>query len=208
MGYVSGLGDRGEWVHMHVGVFGQGMCPSAVIVIIPLSSSFPINTHLTILIIQKQTCHIGPLLVTLLDNFVYLCPLSKNAVTAFQITCKLLFYLERFLKKLADDQRSSVTKRSIYYMKHMCIQPLSLEVDWPDIWCLIEVSTVCFIFAHTAFLLGMADLHPNSKTTNSRGPTQIKYFKQLRLQIFETYPEKDSTLQAKHTLNEDFGCVL
>ena len=29
------------------------------------------------------------------------------------------FYLGRFLKKLADDQCSSITKGSIYYIKHM-----------------------------------------------------------------------------------------
>ncbi len=50
-------------------------------------------------------------------------PLSKNAVSAFQISFKLVaqvFYLERFLKKLADDQLfSSITKGSIYHIKHV-----------------------------------------------------------------------------------------
>ncbi len=41
-------------------------------------------------------------------------PQSKNAVCTFQITCKLLsFYFGRFLKKLADDQCSSMSKGSI-----------------------------------------------------------------------------------------------
>ncbi len=58
-------------------------------------------------------------------NFVFCCsaPLrEKNAVSAFQISCKLLFfYLGRFMKKLADDQYSSVTKgsTSIYYIKYV-----------------------------------------------------------------------------------------
>ena len=39
-------------------------------------------------------------------------PPSKKAVSVFQIACKLLSF-ERFLKKLADDQCSSVTKGSI-----------------------------------------------------------------------------------------------
>ncbi len=34
----------------------------------------------------------------------------------------------------------------------MYIQPFSMIVDWPEIWCLMEVSKLlCFIFAHTAF---------------------------------------------------------
>ena len=39
------------------------------------------------------------------------------------------FYLGKFLKKLADDQCSSITKGSIYYMKHMNIQHFSMGVD-------------------------------------------------------------------------------
>ncbi len=50
-------------------------------------------------------------------------PLSQNAVSAYQISCKLLsFYLERFLNKFADDQGSSVIKGSVY---HIYIQPFT-----------------------------------------------------------------------------------
>ena len=35
----------------------------------------------------------------------------------------------------------------------MYIQPFSMEVDWSKLWWLMEVSVLCFIFAHTAFLL-------------------------------------------------------
>ncbi len=58
----------------------------------------------------------------------------KNAVSAFQISCKqtTFFYLGRFLNKLADDHCSSITKGSIYYIKHMYIQPFTTIVDCPE----------------------------------------------------------------------------
>ena len=60
------------------------------------------------------------------------------------------------LKKLADDQCSFITEGSIYYIKHMHVQLFSMEVDWPEIWCLWKYL-LCFIFAHTAFLLWGAE---------------------------------------------------
>ncbi len=36
-------------------------------------------------------------------------------------------------------------------------QRFTMGEDSPEIWCLMEVSTM-FYFAHTAFLLGTADL--------------------------------------------------
>ncbi len=69
------------------------------------------------------------------------------------------FYLERFLKKLVDDQYSSITKGSIYYSKHMYIQPFSMEVDW---WTngIKWMYVLCFIFVDTAFLLcGQSYMH-------------------------------------------------
>ncbi len=39
------------------------------------------------------------------------------------------FYLGRFLKKLADDQCSSITKFSIYHIKYMSIQPFTILVE-------------------------------------------------------------------------------
>ncbi len=44
-----------------------------------------------------------------------------------------LFYVRRFLKKLADDQCSLITKGSIYYCKPMSIQSFIMGVDWPEI---------------------------------------------------------------------------
>ena len=46
----------------------------------------------------------------------------------------------RFLKKLADNQCSSMTKDSIFHIKHISIQPFTMGVDWAEIGCLIEVS--------------------------------------------------------------------
>ena len=63
------------------------------------------------------------------------------------------FCLWKFLKKLADDQCSFITKGSIYFMKHMYIQPFSMEVDWPEIWCfngsiynVLYLYILCFYF--------------------------------------------------------------
>ena len=38
------------------------------------------------------------------------------------------FYLGKFLKKLADDQYASIAKSSIFYIKHIHLQPFSMGV--------------------------------------------------------------------------------
>ncbi len=53
----------------------------------------------------------------------------------------ILDYIQYFLlplKKLADDQCSSITKGN---SKDMYIRPISMKVDWCEIGCLMEVST-------------------------------------------------------------------
>ena len=40
-----------------------------------------------------------------------------------------VFNLGRFLKKLADDRCSSITKGSIYHIKPMFIQPFTMDID-------------------------------------------------------------------------------
>ncbi len=47
-------------------------------------------------------------------------PLSKNAVSAFQISSKLLCFTlkDSWRNYIADDQYSSITEGSIYYFKH------------------------------------------------------------------------------------------
>ena len=44
-------------------------------------------------------------------------------------------------------------KGSIYYTKHMYIQPFSIEVDWPEIWCLMKISTMFYICTYCIFTL-------------------------------------------------------
>ena len=65
--------------------------------------------------------------------------------------------LWKILKKLADHQCSSITKGCIYYIKHMYIQNsrqhFSIEVDWPEIWCLMAVSTMFHICTYCVFTL-------------------------------------------------------
>ena len=61
------------------------------------------------------------------------------------------FNLGRFLKKLADDQCSTIAKGSIYHIKHMSIQPFTIEVDWSEIGFLIEVSTMFNICTYCVF---------------------------------------------------------
>ncbi len=69
------------------------------------------------------------------------------------------FCLGKFLKKLADNECSSITKGSIYYIKHMYIQPFSMEVDWPEIWRWMEVSTMFNICIYCVFTLyGRVDI--------------------------------------------------
>ncbi len=47
-------------------------------------------------------------------------------------------------KKLADDRCSSITKGSIYHIKHWYIQPFTTAVDCSEIWWLMEVSTMFY----------------------------------------------------------------
>ncbi len=60
-------------------------------------------------------------------------------------------YLGWFLKKLADDQCSSITKGSIYHMKPMYIQSFSMEMDWSEILCLMEVYTMFYVCIYCVF---------------------------------------------------------
>ncbi len=61
------------------------------------------------------------------DNGVNYATQSKTAVCTFLITRIVFsFALGKILNKLADDQCSSITESSIYYIKHMCIYNLKL----------------------------------------------------------------------------------
>ena len=69
----------------------------------------------------------------------------------FHATCFLLPW--KIPDNLADDKRSSITKDSIYHIKHMYIQPFTTVVDWPEIGCLMEVSTLFYILQILRFYL-------------------------------------------------------
>ncbi len=58
------------------------------------------------------------------------------------------FYLGRFLKKLVC---FLITKGSIYYIKHMFIQLFTMGVDWPEIWHLMDISTMFYICRYCIF---------------------------------------------------------
>ncbi len=68
----------------------------------------------------------------------YFCPIKwRHSVC---ISYKILFLLWKLipeLKKLADDQHSSITTQKavpcIYHIKHISIQPFATRVDWPEI---------------------------------------------------------------------------
>ncbi len=61
------------------------------------------------------------------------------------------FYLGIFLKKLADDQCSSITKDSIYHINHMYILSFTTVVDWPEIWWLMDVSAMFYFCRYCVF---------------------------------------------------------
>ncbi len=113
--------------------------------------------------------NINPIFSHATFNLCRCAPLSKNAVSAFQISCTLLsFTLKDSWRKLGDDQCSSVTKASVYHIKHMYIQPLITVVDWPEIWCLMEVSVLFYISRYCDFTWYSRDaIHEisNSQTT-------------------------------------------
>ena len=69
----------------------------------------------------------------------------KSNMCILDHTQSTFFCFGKFLKKLVDDQCSSITKGSIYYIKHMCIQLFGL------IRCLMGVSTMFYICTYCVF---------------------------------------------------------
>ncbi len=62
------------------------------------------------------------------------------------------------MKKLADDQFSSITKGSIYHIKRMYIEPFTTVVDWPEIRCLMEVYTMFYSRSMSMFGSAVLDI--------------------------------------------------
>ena len=79
---------------------------------------------------------------------------SKNTVCAFQITYQLLPVTFKD-KKLLEEQCSSITKSSIYHIKHMPIQPFTMWVDWLEIGSLMEVSIMFDICTYCIFTFNL-----------------------------------------------------
>ena len=86
-------------------------------------------------------------------------PVNKNTVFAFlsNYMQTTLFHLERFLKKLAK-LPMLFHKGSIYHIKHYVHKPFTTVMDWPEIWCLMDVSTIINIWQILNFLLSTADI--------------------------------------------------
>ncbi len=77
----------------------------------------------------------------------------KRSICISDFMQTTFFYLGRFLKKLADDQYSSITKGSIKHIKHMYIHHFTTVVNWPEIGCWMEVSTMFYICRYCDFTL-------------------------------------------------------
>ncbi len=84
-----------------------------------------------------------------------ICPTkSKLSVCISDYMQSTFFFLERFLKKLADEQCSFITKGSIYQTQ-LCGYNLLLPWEWINLKSLAYWKyLLCLIFADTAFLLG------------------------------------------------------
>ncbi len=79
-------------------------------------------------------------------KFVHVVDLIGSSSFGLDTSTHSFFCLGKFLQWLADDQFSSITKGSIYYVKHMYTQPFSMEVDWQEIWHQMDVSTTCMCY--------------------------------------------------------------
>ncbi len=69
----------------------------------------------------------------------------------FRYIQNTFFYLGRFLKKLADDRCTWITKGSIYHVKHMSIQPFYHGLTWN--WAFYGSTYMFDICAYCVFTL-------------------------------------------------------
>ena len=67
-------------------------------------------------------------------------PLSKNAISAFQFSCKLLIFTLKIPKEI--NTCSSMTKSSIYHFKHSAHADFYLVVDWSPTLTFNGVTTM------------------------------------------------------------------
>ncbi len=87
---------------------------------------------------------------------LYSAPPSKNAVSAFQISCKLLPFT-------SEDSRRNYQMINALPPYQTCTYNFLPVVDWPEFGCLMKVSTMLFYLQILCFYLVW---HPsNSKNT-------------------------------------------
>ncbi len=86
----------------------------------------------------------------------YICHTKKNAVSAFQISCKLLsFTLKDSWRSLPwkipeEISRRSMLSKTVSTISNV-IQPFTTLVDWQEIRCLREVSAIFYICRYCVF---------------------------------------------------------
>ncbi len=95
-------------------------------------------------------------------------PIKKRSICISDFMQTTFLYLGKFLKKLADDQCSSITKGSIYRINH-----ITTVVDWPEIRCLMEVSTMFHICRYCVFTWDGRAALPIIFYRNSTQPTLL-----------------------------------
>ena len=89
----------------------------------------------------------------------------KMQYVHFRLHTTYFLLLRKIPEELADDQCSSITKGSIYHIKHISIQPFTTGLNWYNKQEIILVKglnwakiacyckyLLCLIIAHTAFL--------------------------------------------------------
>ncbi len=69
----------------------------------------------------------------------------KTQYVYFRLHTNYFLLPWKILKKLADDQCSSVT--------NMSMQPFTMRVDWPEIWSLMEIIYHVWYFTYCVFTL-------------------------------------------------------
>ncbi len=127
-------------------------------------------------------------------------PLRKNAVSALQILCKLLsFTLEDSWR---DDQYLSITKDSIYEIYYA---PFTTVVDWPDIWCFMEVRLFYIwrycVFTWWANIQGVSIKIVKSEMVcfGNQVASEVKLFMKSKTSLFNVFLfQCDSICQSTH----------
>ena len=101
--------------------------------------------------------------------YVKVCPTKlKSSICISDFIQTIFFYLGRFLKKLADDQCSSITKSSIYHCKHIIHTTFYHSNELTRNLMFNGNIYYVLYFVDTAFLLGTAEvrLMTNTAMTN------------------------------------------